>query len=209
MNTTTVDVWSEVRRLRREAANRIVSLEPRELEAPSWCGGWRVRDVLGHLVHLAEATQLSILRDVMQNGGRPDRAIRRIARCLGDESVVELAERLRKAAGGRYHMVGTPRSVVMGEVLVHTCDALRPIGIVEESPAEDVALLLDVYRRLGRLAFHAAPQRGVCLVATDLDWRRGNGPEVRGKAIDLLLLMANRRQVIDTLEGPGIAALSK
>jgi hypothetical protein len=45
------------------------------------------------------------------------------------------------------------------------------------------------------------------LVATDLDWSRGDGPEVRGKGIDLLLLVANRRQVLPRLEGPGVTGL--
>lgn len=40
-----------------------------------------------------------------------------------------------------------------------------------------------------------------------VDWRSGVGPEVRGKAIDLLLLVANRRQVVDQLDGPGVGTL--
>ena len=54
---------------------------------------------------------------------------------------------------------------------------------------------------------HAEPQRGRRLVATDLDWTKGSGPEVRGKAIDLVLLVSNRRQVLPCLEGPGLAGL--
>ncbi len=57
------------------------------------------------------------------------------------------------------------------------------------------------------MVVHAEPQRGRRLVATDLDWERGDGPEVRGKAIDLVLLVANRRQVLPSLEGPGLAGL--
>ena len=54
---------------------------------------------------------------------------------------------------------------------------------------------------------HAVPQRGRRLVATDLDWSRGSGPEVEGKSLDLLLFVANRRQVLPCLEGPGVAGL--
>jgi hypothetical protein len=46
-------------------------------------------------------------------------------------------------------------------------------------------------------------------VATDVDWSTGRGPEVRGKAIDVLLLLANRRQVTTTLTGPGLSALDR
>ena len=120
-----------------------------------------------------------------------------------------LARRLRAASGGRYHAPGTPPAVAQGEMLVHSADALRPLGLSLDSPPETAAPLLDVYWRMGRLAFHGAPLRRVRLVATDLDWSRGNGPEVSGRAVDLLLLMANRRQVIATLGGPGLPVLSR
>lgn len=38
--------------------------------------------------------------------------------------------------------------------------------------------------------------------------RTGKGPEVNGNALDLLLMMANRQQVIAALKGPGLAALN-
>ena len=86
-------------------------------------------------------------------------------------------------------------------------DAFRPLGLeVDPSPAV-VALVLDAYWRRGRVLVHAEPQRGRRLVATDFDWTKGSGPEVRGKAIDLVLLVSNRRQVLPCLEGPGLAGL--
>lgn len=202
-----VDVWSELRRLRCEFADRVESLDERAWDSQSWCAGWRVRDVLGHLVHLAEATQASIVRDVIRGGARPDRALSKAARGLGDERVPELASRLRAAADGRFHALGTSRAVALGEVLVHSADALRPLSLDLDAPQQDVIPVLDAYWRFGRVAFHAAPQRGLCLVATDVDWTRGKGSEVTGRAINLLLLIANRRQVVTSLSGPGAVTL--
>jgi len=45
------------------------------------------------------------------------------------------------------------------------------------------------------------------LFATDLDWSRGKGLKVRAKVIDLVLLVANRHQVLVRLEGPGLQGL--
>jgi hypothetical protein len=90
---------------------------------------------------------------------------------------------------------------------VHGADALRPLGLDVQASADDASPVLDAYWRIGRLAFHAAPQKGRHLIATDLDWSRGKGPEVKGTAMDLLLLLANRRQVLRCLEGPGLAGL--
>lgn len=201
------EIWVEVAARRCELADRVQSLELSQLDAESWCSGWRVRDVLGHLVHLAEATQSSMARDILRGGGRPNRALAREARRLGDSPVSGLADRLRAAADGRFHAVGTPATVALGEVLVHGCDALRPVGSEIDVPAADAVAVLGVYRRIGRLAFHGAPGRGRRLVATDVDWATGRGPEVRGRAIDLLLLLANRRQARSTLEGPGLDSL--
>ena len=51
-----MDVWTEVADGRVRLADEADRLDPDALEAPSWCSGWRVRDVLGHLVYLAEAS---------------------------------------------------------------------------------------------------------------------------------------------------------
>jgi uncharacterized protein (TIGR03083 family) len=208
MAWTSADIWPDVARLRHEVADRIENLPEEQWGANSWCSGWRVRDVLGHLVHMAEATRWSVVRDALRNGVLPDRFLGRIACQLGAKPVPSLARRLRDAAGGRYHAVGTPPAVALGEVIVHAADALRPLGLALDPTSETVAPVLDVYRRLGRLPFHGAPHRGVRLVASDLDWARGGGPEVRGRAVDLLLLMANRRQVLPLLSGPGLKNIS-
>jgi hypothetical protein len=51
--------------------------------------------------------------------------------------------------------------------------------------------------------------RGVRLVATDLDWSHGRGPEVRGNGEALLMAMAGRRAALDDLDGPGKAKLAQ
>jgi uncharacterized protein (TIGR03083 family) len=168
-----------------------------------------VRDVLGHLVYLAEATQLGIVRDVLRHGPVPDRALSRMARSLGDRPTSELADRLESSAHRRYHVIGLPLVVAAGDVLVHTCDMRRPLGEPDDIDPAVVAPVLETYRgRVGRLIFHASPATGVTLVADDVGVTLGTGPEVRGRAIDLLLLLANRRQVLGSLTGPGVAALA-
>jgi hypothetical protein len=144
---------------------------------------------------------------VFRSFGSPDRVLDREARRLGNESVPDLAARLRAAADGRFHVIGSPAVVVLGEVLVHGADALRPSGIEVRATPSQVVPVLDAYRRLGRIVFHAGPGGGRRLIATDADWAKGRGAEVRGRAIDLLLLLANRRQVLAQLDGPGIAGL--
>lgn len=194
-------LWQEVRHQRWQLADQVEDLDEVTWDSASWCEGWRVRDVLGHLVHLAEASQLSMGVDMVRGGLRPDRALRRAAQRFGDEPVPSLCQRLRAAGDGRFHVLGSPSAVTLGEVLVHSSDALRPLGRELDAPPVDATTVLDVYWKLGRLAFHAAPHRGHRLTATDCDWTKGKGPDIAGRAIDLLLFIANRRQVLPHLEG--------
>ena len=192
---------------RLELADRVEALEGTELDSRSWCEGWRVRDVIGHLVHLAEATQLTMIGAIARNGLPPDRTLSAVARQLGPLPGSQLADRLRRARSGRFHVIGTPASVALGEVLVHSEDALRPIGQTLAPSPEDVVPVLGVYRRVGRFAFHRRLPTQVSLTADDADWTAGHGPEVKGRAIDLLLLLANRRQVVASLTGEGVSLL--
>jgi hypothetical protein len=96
----------------------------------------------------------------------------------------------------------------VGDVVVHGNDALRPVGLEFEVHPDDAVSVLDAYRRVGGLVFHTRPLRTVRLAATDVEWSCGNGPEVTGRAIDLIMLMANRRQVLESLSGPGLTDLA-
>jgi uncharacterized protein (TIGR03083 family) len=153
-------LWPEVRTQRLQLADQIEALDETAWNVASWCEGWRVRDVLGHLVHLAEATQLSMGADVIRGGLRPDRALSRSAKRLGDTPVPELCQRLRASSDGRFHVLGSPATVALGEILVHGSDALRPVGADVHAPTTDATTVLDAYWKLGRVAFHAAPHQG-------------------------------------------------
>jgi uncharacterized protein (TIGR03083 family) len=201
------EVRQETARLRFQFADRIAALDEAAWNTASWCEGWRVRDVLAHLVRNAEMTHGSLGLDLLRGGFRPDRSMSKAARRLHAVPVPELADRLRAAAPRRFHLVGSTEGMGIADVLVHTADAFRPVGLDVEAPAADAGPALDALWTRGRVVVHAVPHRDRRLVATDLDWSRGDGPEVRGNGIDLLLLVANRRQVLPRLEGPGLSGL--
>jgi hypothetical protein len=159
------------------------------------------------LVHLAEGSQASIAKDILRNGIMPDKALSALAIKHGQESGPTLVQRLRAASAGRFHLPGSPRTVVLGEIIVHGADALEPVGKSLDVKPSDASPVLDAYRRVGRLAFHSKSTSKVRLVATDSDWSAGSGPEVRGSTVDLVQLLANRKQVMSRLDGPGVASL--
>ena len=66
---------------------------------------------------------------------------------------------------------------------------------------------LDVVLGLG--GFVGAKQRvaGLRLVATDVDWSHGSGPEVSGPGEALLLAASGRPAGLPELDGEGVAVL--
>ena len=200
-------IRNEVAHLRRRFADRIASLDEAAWRAPSWCQGWEVRDVLAHLVHNAEATYRTLASDVVRGGFRPDRIVGRAVERLRGVPVPDLADRLHAAAEGGVHLPGFPEAIGLGDVLIHTADAFRPLGLDVDARVGDAVPALDAFLQRGKTIVHAAPHQGCRLVASDIDWSWGDGPDVTGTAMDLLLLVANRRQVIVSLEGPGVAGL--
>jgi uncharacterized protein (TIGR03083 family) len=201
------DYWTLVEQYRLQLADRLGELSDSQWDADSRCEGWRVRDVVGHLVNLGESSHASMTRDFLRHGFLPDKVVSAVAMKVGQDSGPNLVNRLRASSRGRFHVPLSPRQVVLGEVLVHGTDALEPLGLSLDIRPEDAGLVLDTYRRVGRFAFHTKSVSKAHLVASDVSWSAGSGPEVRGQAFDLLQLMANRRQVTERLTGPGVSSL--
>ena len=86
--------------------------------------------------------------------------------------------------------------------MIHQQDIHRPLGIPRVIPADRLAPALDFARTAPAIgAFWRI--RGLRLLATDLDWAAGHGPEVHGAGEALLLAIAGRRGITDELNGPG------
>ena len=86
-------------------------------------------------------------------------------------------------------------------------DIARPLGVPYASPPEVVTA------SLGHVAGNklmGGPKRlaGVRLVSTDSAWTHGEGPEVRGADVDLLLVASGRPSGLAGLEGPGVDVLA-
>jgi len=50
---------------------------------------------------------------------------------------------------------------------------------------------------------------GLRLVATDVDWSHGTGPEVTGPAMSMVMAMTGRAAGLDELGGEGLATLRR
>ncbi|MEZ5383448.1 MAG: maleylpyruvate isomerase family mycothiol-dependent enzyme [Microthrixaceae bacterium] len=201
MDPDVIRAWTAEERRRAAADLRIIADEA--WDEPSLCAGWRCRDVLGHLVWLAERTRAGVFLDVMRTVRPPNSAIRRIGTRMGDRPPEELLDRLDAAAEGRFHLPGTGPEVALAEVLTHRADITRVTDGPTRSSDERTATAVDAYRQLWWYFGLPRAVHGARLVATDAGWAVGpeGGPEIRGPGQSLLVAIAGRRSARPELHG--------
>jgi uncharacterized protein (TIGR03083 family) len=202
------DVWPLVHAERAAMIDDLARLDDAAWEQPSLCIGWTVHDVVAHLVDVARSTRLGFAVDMVRAGFDFDRQnTRGIQRARGD-SPGETLRRLREAAS-RTSVPIAPLDTRLVEEVVHGEDIRRPLGITHTYARDAVVRSLRQQVRTST-AFGGARElvAGVRLVATDTDFYIGDGPEVAGPALALLLTVSGRPVALDELDGPGVATLT-
>ena len=109
---------------------------------------------------------------------------------------------------GRTSAPPGPKASWLGEAFVHGEDIRRPLGIVRGYPPEPVVQALEFYARSNLVIGARDRIAGLRLNAEDAGHQIGDGPEVRGPAISLLLAAAGRPAGLADLDGPGLALLT-
>jgi hypothetical protein len=78
------------------------------------------------------------------------------------------------------------------DAIVHTQDIVRPLGRTVEAPPEAAAIAADRVRALAVLFGTRRFFTEFRLVATDTDWVRGAGRELRAPMTELLMMSTGR-----------------
>lgn len=184
------------------------TLTPEQWDAPSLCAGWRVRDVAAHVVSYDELSTLgtvgTFLRGGLRTGRVNDLALDRY-RYLSTSELVDLLARTQKPRG---LPTGFRGGIALTDGTIHHQDIRRALGLARTIPADQLVAVLDFSLTAPTLP-SKGNRRGLQLVATDLDWSNGEGPEVAGPAEALLMAMAGRSHAIADLHGEGLSVLSQ
>lgn len=201
------ELWPAVHAARRSLAEDLATLSEAQWRTPSLCGDWDVEHVVAHLTAAASVGQWRWLRSIVAAGFRP--AVhndRRLREHLGAAP----AETLRRFEAVVDSTVAPSRDTAayLGEVLVHGEDIRHPLGIATQP---DLAALTAVARFYAARDFTVSSRsatKGLRLRATDGPFAAGEGPEVAGTTLALVMAMAGRRAYVEQLEGPGVATLA-
>ena len=166
-----------------------------------------MRDVIGHLLSYDGLSWPAALALFARSGFSLDRCnevgVER-SRRLGTERLVD---RLRE------HLVprGVPAlfgsAIALTDGIIHHQDIRRALGNPRAIPDERLVAALEFLPRARALP-SPANVRELRLVATDVDWKHGAGPEVTGPGEALLMALAGRPAALSDLTGPGLATLS-
>jgi uncharacterized protein (TIGR03083 family) len=181
-------------------------LAPADWERPSLCDGWRVRDVVGHILYGNEMKLWTLPFRLARYGFSSDRSGKAysIARAEGASPAQLVAAFDRRDPWAGTCRIFPPRLVLLDR-LVHHQDIRRALGHDRTVPEARLSASLDVTPKLGSVFGARRRTKGLRFEATDLGWTWGDGPSVRGPGEALLLTMLGRRQPLDELDGDGVA----
>jgi uncharacterized protein (TIGR03083 family) len=198
-------IWPTIHAERAALAADLEGLSEAQWSTPSLCTDWTVRDVLAHMTATAAKTPISFVTGMLTSGFRlAGMQNKDIAAVEGKGDVLGAF----KAAMGRSTSPPGPTDTWLGEVLIHSSDIRRPLGIKHDYPAEAAVRVADSYKTNNLVMGAKRRIAGLKLSADDIDWSHGDGPEVTGPMMSLLLVIAGRKDALGDLSGEGVAELS-
>lgn len=202
-------LWKHIHAERTALARHLAGLDPASWEHESLCPGWTVLDVAAHVISNPQIHGPQVLGMVARNLGRSYNTMifRETKRWARDQTPARILEDFERYAGSTRHVPLTTSVEPLLDIVVHTQDILRPLGIRYAADPEAIAVAAD------RARLHAAylgwgRAKRYRLIATDLDWTRGRGPAVEGPIAELLMLSTGREPDWSLITGEGAVSLS-
>jgi uncharacterized protein (TIGR03083 family) len=187
-------------------------LSPAEWSAPSLCDAWTNHEVLAHLV-TGYGSRIGQLVAEMHchrwsfDATNTDMA-RRLASMRGPAELLDDLARLadHPQGMGRYF----PRTMFLGDHVTHELDICFALDRAPTIPSDALVAVLNAQVKLPNPFVPAfRNSRGLRLIATDADWTHGyTGPEVIGRAAELVSVLGNRPRALARLDGDGVAVLA-
>lgn len=201
------DVWPIVHAERASLIADLELLTDAQWDQPSLCDGWSVHDVVAHIIDTAMTTRLGFVFSLARAGFDFDRQnADGVRRERGPDPEATLRT-LREVADRKWTPPAPMDSRIV-EMVIHGEDIRRPLGVTRNYPPEAVVRALQLQART-KVGFGGAKEclDSVRVSATDSDVAVGDGPEVHGPSLSLLLALSGRRVALAELGGPGLPAL--
>jgi uncharacterized protein (TIGR03083 family) len=186
-------------------------LDDDQWDVPSLCDGWRVRDVVSHMCVGYTTPMPTLLAKVAKRGFSVPKASYQesiaFASARTPEEILAVLDDIHTndVRRGIAKVIKPTEGLV--DHLIHHQDIRRPLGKPRAMPKDRLVAALDVIPGLGGFVASKKRVAGLRLVATDVGWTHGDGPEVRGTGEAILLAASGRSATLDELAGDGVGTL--
>ena len=201
-----VEVWPTIHAERKALAADLEGLTDEQWATTSLCNEWTVRDVVAHMTATAKLNPPQFFLGMIGSGFSLKRKQAKDIDVEKGASPAQSLERFKNEINSSKHPPG-PNDTWLGEVVIHSEDIRRPLGIHHDYPTDAAVQVADFYKGSNLLIGAKRRIAGLRLQATDADWSTGDGPEVAGPIVSIVMAMTGRKATLDDLSGDGVATL--
>lgn len=181
---------------RRRLVTILEGLAPDEWDRDSLCDGWRVREVVAHITMAYRYSGWSVFRGILKERGNFNRFADRAAK--HDASVMtegDLLQSLATNVENPWRPPGGGQAGALSHDVIHGLDITEALGL-EPPPVETIRHVLG-NSGPRNLKFFGVDLNSNELVATDADWKLGDGTPIRLSAKDILLVITARKSIAE------------
>lgn len=199
--------WPFIRAERAALIGDLQELSEAAWSTPSLCAGWTVRQVLAHMTAVAKLTPGGFVGKFAAAGFRFN-AMNEIGvkAELGSTPAETLAGYRAQLDRTTYPPGGA--EMLVGDMVIHSQDIRRPLGIAHTFRPEALILMANSVIRSNLVLGGKRRAAGLQFTATDENWTRGAGPEVKGPLASIIIVLTGRGAGLPDLSGDGLAILT-
>jgi uncharacterized protein (TIGR03083 family) len=198
--------WPTIHAERRALAEDLEALTDEQWATASLCSGWSVQQVLAHMTATAEMTPVMFFPKLAGSGFKfntlSEKEIAQRTKGTASETLARFKSRITSTK----HPPG-PVDSWLGETIIHSEDIRRPLKIEHDYDQDAVMRVADFYKKSNLVVGAKKRIAGLGLRATDADWTSGEGPEVAGPLLSLVMAITGRSAVTKDLTGDGVSTL--
>jgi uncharacterized protein (TIGR03083 family) len=200
-------VWPTIHAERNALAADLESLTDGQWETSSLCDEWTVRDVLAHMTATAKISPPAFFAKMLGSAFSLKKMQAKDIEAERGSSPADTLARFKGEVSSSKHPPG-PSDTWLGEMLVHSEDIRRPLGLTHAFPTEAAVQVADFYKKSNLIIGAKKRITGLRLRATDTEWSTGDGPEVAGPIVSLVMAMTGRKEALSDLTGEGVSTLA-
>jgi uncharacterized protein (TIGR03083 family) len=204
--TSNADLWKLIHDQRAKVGDALATLTDADWETASLCSGWRMHDVVAHMVETHVMTPPRFVGRFVASGFRFNTFAANGVALHATQTPASLLAQFRESAPRTTAPPG-PKVTWLAEAVIHGEDVVRPTGRAVAISPVTLAAVADFVHGSTPLLHGKQRSAGLRLRATDIDWTAGDGPEVSGPGVSLILAITGRQPALSDLTGDGVEML--